>query len=96
MLIDKTHITPTLAKVLANQGHLEEAAEAYAHLLAQTPGHVGFQEALDDVQGQLIERREKGDPLTALFEEWIGLTLTYYRLRRCKKLRITQSQVGNG
>jgi hypothetical protein len=87
MLKDKTHMTPTLAKVLASQGHLEEAAAGYGYLLAQTPGHVGLQEALNDVQVQLNKRREKGDTLAALFEEWISLALTYNRLRRCKNFR---------
>ncbi len=87
MLKDKAPMTPTLAKVLANQGHLEEAAEAYGSLLAQTPGHVGFQKALADIQIQLNKRREKGDTLTVLFEEWISVVLTYNHLRRCKKLR---------
>lgn len=90
---DNSHITPTLAKTLQSQGHLKEAAEAYAYLLSQTPGHVGFREALQDVRNRLAEKRTTGDTLPALFEQWIGLTLTYVHLQRCKKLRTTNARL---
>lgn len=87
MLNNNAPMTPTLAKMLARQGHLEQAAEAYRTLLEQTPGHVGFQKALADIQTQLHQSRKKGDTLTPLFEEWIRLVLSYNQLRYCKNLR---------
>lgn len=87
MLKDNPHTTPTLAKTLADQGHLQEALEAYRFLLSQTPGHVGYQDALDAVQSRMTEQSKKGDTLPDLFEQWISLALTYVQLQRVKKLR---------
>ncbi len=92
MLNDKAHLTVTMAKILANQGHLEEAAEAYSVLLSQTPGHLGLQQAYDAVQQQIADKSQKGDRLAALFVEWVDLSLVYARLLRLKKLK--QNDIG--
>ncbi len=89
MLKDKENkvlYTPTMAKVLENQGYLKEAMEIYSHLLEQMPGHTAFREKVAEIECRLAEKSPSGDQLPALFDEWLTLVLSCRRLKELKKL----------
>lgn len=86
MLNDTSLFTPTLAKVLEDQGYLKEALQIYLHLLDEMPGHKAFQDKVMEIRGRLSEEIAQ-DRLPALFDEWLMLASEYRRLRRFKALR---------
>jgi hypothetical protein len=86
MIDDKALFTPTMAKVLEDQGYLREAAKIYTHLLEQIPGHLGYRDKVDELENRLAETDDSEDRLSALFEEWVTLALGHQRLRQLNTL----------
>ncbi len=87
MINDKAMFTPTMAKVLENQGYLREAAQIYSHLLGQMPGHKAYREKLEEIERRLTEDAARQDRLPGLIDEWFALALDYRRLKQLKTLR---------
>ena len=87
MINDKAMFTPTMAKVLENQGYLREAAQIYSHLLEQMPGHKAYQDKVEEIERRLTEEAARQDRLPDLLNEWFELALDYQRLQQLKTLR---------
>ena len=80
--------TKTMAKVYADQGYFEKAAEVYRYLLKQYPERQDqdIVEALAEVEIKLSEKAP--DKLALLFGEWIDLAVKYNSLQKLKKIRL--------
>ena len=74
-----------MAKVYADQGKLDKAAEIYKYLLNEEPER----QDLIDVLAEIDKKRYEKDPegLSQLFSTWIDLLLVYNRLQKLKKLK---------
>ena len=83
-MIENAFYTPAVAKILENQGHLEEAAQVYRKLLSEMPGHAGFREALAGLESRLAGGVVTEEGLTSLFAEWLGLLSGYGRLKQLR------------
>lgn len=80
--------TETMAKVYADQGHWEKAAEIYQHLVQRDPERQALRDALAQAQRERDENPGQGpEKLVPLFREWIGLLLQHEKLQKLKKLR---------
>ncbi len=77
--------TKTMAKVYADQGYFEKAAEVYRYLLKQDPERQDIVEALAEVEIKLSEKAP--DKLALLFGEWIDLAVKYNSLQKLKKIK---------
>ena len=77
--------TKTMAKVYADQGYFEKAAEIYRYLLKQDPESHDLFEALAEVEIKLSEKAP--DKLALLFGEWIDLAVKYNNLQKLKKIK---------
>ncbi len=78
--------TATMAKIYADQGHLEKAAEIYRHLLTEAPDRGDIREALAAVEARAHAQREKQlSDLVPLLEEWVGLLFKQRRLRQLNR-----------
>lgn len=87
MLNDESLFTPTMAKVLEDQGYLKEAVRIYSHLLEKMPGHQAYRDKVASLQQALAEETVREDRLPALFEEWLTLASEYRRLKQLKTLK---------
>jgi cytochrome c-type biogenesis protein CcmH/NrfG len=80
--------TATLARIFAEQGHWEKAAEIYRSLLRHDPQREDLKLALAEAEtGMHAAGRRTPQELSPLFEEWIDLLLRYDRLRRLRRLK---------
>ncbi len=94
--MDKASVfnTVTMAKMHAEQGHLEKAVEIYSYLIEKEPGREDLKEALLSIEKEQAEERpdhsKRNDKLVSLFSQWFDLTLQYNKLQKLKKLHIRQ------
>jgi len=80
--------TATLAKVFAEQGHWEKAAEIYRNLLQHDPEREDLARALAEAEaGMHAAGRKLSQDLVPLFREWIDLLLNYDRLRKLRRFK---------
>ena len=80
--------TGTMAKVYADQGHWNKAAEIYRHLLKMEPERVDYLEALAHAEGMLnTEGQRPVEALAPLFHQWIDLMLRYKNLQKLRRLK---------
>ena len=88
-MIDDTEVyTETMAKIYADQGHLEKAAEVYRYLLDQEPDRQDLVSAFSRVEKRLQDSGRKDEAhLVALFDQWINMALGWNSLRRLKTLQ---------
>ena len=85
---DTDFYTATMAKVYADQGHWEKAAEIYRHLLKQEPERDDYLEALAGVENKIISSGEQpADKLSPLFHQFFDLMLKFRNLKKLRKLR---------
>ncbi len=95
-MADTEFYTATMAKVYADQGYLEKAAEIYRYLLAREPGRRELQSALATVEERLAEaERTTSHDLSGVFEEWIELMLRYKRLQGLKRFQRSLTQTSD-
>jgi hypothetical protein len=82
---DDVFYTKTMAKVYADQGKLEKAAEIYQYLLKKEPGR----QDLIDAVAEIDKKRFAKDPerLGDLVSIWLDLLLRHSRLQQLKKLK---------
>lgn len=88
-MIDDTEIyTQTMAKIYADQGHLEKAAEIYRHLLVKEPDRQDLILASAEVEQRLQNSGRKDEAfLVSLFDQWIHMALVWKNIRRLRTLR---------
>ena len=80
--------TSTMAKVLADQGKLREAAEIYRHLIDLNPEKTQYQDALKYIEAKL--QAKMGDRIKDVVGRWLSFLLIqkrYHYLRRIRKDR---------
>lgn len=86
MTQQRQHYTLTMARLLADQGHWQEAADIYRHLLRESPDREELSAALAEAERHLREPSPKtAADLSSLFEEWIGLAFKAQRMRRLRQ-----------
>lgn len=84
--MDTEFYTATMARVYAQQGHYEKAAEIYRHLLKREPARRDWVEALADIEEKRTKEKPKTDAeLVPVFWKWIRLLLQYRHLQQLKK-----------
>ena len=80
--------TSTMAKIYADQGHFEKAAEIYRFLLKQKPDRQDLIESLSEVERKSFYNEEKDHgSLVSLFVEWFDLALCRSRLRALGRIQ---------
>jgi len=80
--------TATMARIYADQGHYEKAADIYRYLLQRQPQRPDLVEALAAVEAKGSQNRaEPRRDLAALFSEWIRLVLRLRQLRFLEQLQ---------
>ncbi|MFZ5572678.1 MAG: tetratricopeptide repeat protein [Thermodesulfobacteriota bacterium] len=91
-------VTVSMAKVYADQGRVEKAADIYRRLLARSPERRDILEALEALPGEKTVRVPDGDSpavgaatknhsgeLPGLLGEWVRWLIRYDHIRRLKK-----------
>jgi hypothetical protein len=87
MTDDRQHETLTMARLLAEQGHWQRAAEICRHLLQTQPDRQDVAEALAEAERRAQEDSLKTEAdLVPLFQEWIDLLFKSKRLRQLRRL----------
>jgi tetratricopeptide (TPR) repeat protein len=80
--------TATMARVYADQGHWEKAAEIYRYLLKQEPERDDYLEALAAIEKQTISSGKKpADTLAPLFHRFFDLMLKFKNLQKLRRLK---------
>jgi len=80
--------TETMAKVYADQGHWQKAANIYRHLLAKDPLRQDLADALARAEKETGgDRPPNPVQLVALFQEWIELLFKSEKLQKLQKLK---------
>lgn len=74
-----------MAKVYADQGQLDKAAEIYKYLLNAEPQRQDLIDALAEIDKQRYDKDPEG--LSQLFGTWIDLLLVHNSLQKLKKLK---------
>jgi hypothetical protein len=88
MIKDPDFYTVTMARVYADQGYWEKAAEIYRHLLKLEPARRDLAAALAEVEKKIDEAgSKKPEDLIPLFREWLNLVFQYKHLRGLRKLK---------
>jgi len=85
LIKDNIFNTKTMAKVYADQGKLEKAAEIYNYLLKKEPECQDLIDALSELDKKRSEKGCQG--LGDLFSTWLDLLLVHGRLQTLKKLQ---------
>jgi hypothetical protein len=84
----RQHYTLTMARLLAEQGHWQEAVEIYRHLVREQPGREELASALAAAERRLQAPSGKtAADLVPLFEGWIRLLFRAQRMRRLQRLK---------
>ena len=80
--------TATMARVYADQGYWDKAAEIYRHLLQLEPERSDYLEALAEAEKKIISSGRKPlEDLAPLFHQWFDLMLKYKNLQKLRKLK---------
>jgi len=82
---DDVFYTKTMAKVYADQGKLEKAAEIYQYLLKKEPRRQDLIDAISEIDKKRFEKDPEG--LGDLLSIWFDLLLRHSRLQKLKKLK---------
>lgn len=82
---DKLFYTKTMAKIYADQGNYEKAAEIYRYLLEHGPDRQDLIDALSEVEKRLFDKYP--EDLVKLLSKWVDLLLKHYGLQKLKKLQ---------
>jgi hypothetical protein len=92
MLNDQSLVTPTLARLYVEQGHLRQAAQIYRHLLEKSPDRSDYLKALAEIENRLTaEALQTDQALIRLIAKWIDLEMSYAKLKQFKALRLNRS-----
>lgn len=77
--------TPTMAKVLADQGKLRESAEIYRHLIGMNPEKAQYQDALAIIEARL--QAQTGDRIKTSIGRWLSFLLVEKRYQELRRIR---------
>lgn len=88
MTLDPLFKTKTMARIFADQGQLNKAAEIYLFLLAKEPHREDLAAALDAVRQRMREGQRPEKDLAPLYEKWLRLAYD------CHKERLLQRGEG--
>ena len=85
---DTDFYTSTMAKIYADQGHFEKAAEIYRFLLKQEPDRQDLVESLSEIERKFFfnEKKDHGS-LVSLFVKWFDLALCGNRLQTLRGIQ---------
>lgn len=88
MAADLDFQTATMAKVFADQGHYEKAADIYRNLLKREPERQDLADALSEVEERISEAGKSSDEnLAFLLGEWVELVFRYKQLRFLRSVK---------
>jgi predicted membrane chloride channel (bestrophin family) len=88
MAADLDFQTATMAKVFADQGHYEKAADIYRNLLKREPQRQDLADALSEVEERISEAGKSSDEnLVFLLGEWVELVFRYKQLRFLRSVK---------
>jgi predicted membrane chloride channel (bestrophin family) len=88
MAADLDFQTATMAKVFADQGHYEKAADIYRNLLKREPERQDLADALSEVEERISEAGKSSDEnLVFLLGEWVELVFRYKQLRFLRSVK---------
>jgi predicted membrane chloride channel (bestrophin family) len=88
MAADLDFQTATMAKVFADQGHYEKAADIYRNLLKREPQRQDLADALSEVEKRISQTDKSSDEnLVFLLGEWVELVFKYKRLRFLRSVK---------
>ena len=80
--------TATMAKVYADQGHWDKAAEIYRYLLKLEPERDDYLGALAEAKRQIQRSGQApSEDLASLFHQWFDLMLKYKNLQKLRRLK---------
>ncbi len=85
--------TATMAKVYAQQGHYQKAAEIYRHILSNEPDRQDIAKSLSMVEQKLAdmepesERDTRESDLVYLFQKWFQMSARHRRIEFLKNLK---------
>jgi hypothetical protein len=80
--------TATMAKVFADQGHSEKAADIYRNLLKREPERQDLADALSEVEKTISKTGKSSDEnLEFLLGEWVELVFRYKQLRFLRSVK---------
>jgi tetratricopeptide (TPR) repeat protein len=85
LIKDDVFYTKTMAKVYADQGNLEKAAEIYKYLLKREPSRHDLTDALSEIEKKSLEK--DSERLEKLFGKWVDLLIKYNGLQKLKKFQ---------
>jgi len=74
-----------MAKVYADQGNWDKAAEIYRYLLEREPERRDFIHALSEIEEKRLDNN--AERLSSLLRQWVELSLKYNVLQKLKKLQ---------
>jgi hypothetical protein len=77
-----TFHTATMAKILADQNKLEDAAQVYRRVLKSDPDNAQVREALQTVEDKLFQF--SSERFHRLANKWVDLLLYYRHFKRLK------------
>ena len=91
MAHDRQHYTATMAGLLAEQGHWQEAAEVYRHLVRSHPAREDLIQALAEAERRAQEPGTTGAAgLVPFFAEWVRLLSMAQRIGRLRRFLLTR------
>ena len=85
--------TATMARVYAQQGHFQKAAEIYRHILSNEPDRQDIAAELSMVEHKLADMKPESEmgpresDLVHLFQKWFQTAARYRQIETLKKLR---------
>ena len=85
--------TATMARLYAQQGHYQKAADIYRHILSNEPDREDIVAELSKVEQQLTdmepesEKNMKEKDLVSLFQKWFQMAAGHGRIEILKKLK---------
>ena len=89
MMTDDVHIyTRTMARIYADQGHLEKSVQIYRYLLGKSPECQDLRDELFQVESRIAEEGNSADTdLVRLFSNWIEAMAAMNRLRKLRNIQ---------
>lgn len=85
MAVDKEFETETMARIYADQGHYQKAADIYRRLLRQTPARKDLRNRLKIVED--LQKSTGAQHLSTQFSEFIDLLLKKRKIDELRNLR---------
>jgi hypothetical protein len=88
-MTDDVHIyTKTMARIYAEQGHLEKSVQIYRYLLEQSPERQDLRDELFELESRIAAGdKSAGTDLVPVFSNWIEAMGTMNRLRKLRKIQ---------